>query len=202
MRILSKLLVFPVVFLTCLALFASSANAEPGEGEFLLRSTTSDSHKCYVVSLIDSQANFNVLVRCQNLVYPIEGEDVAYVLWGNPIGGGKVQKLTQLGFGRMAVQTKIPFSSLFVTLEPTTRVDIPSGKVVMQGGLQAIEFIEEDTTPTPTIEGEEAEEITPTATERSTGEKLSIALRRAGYVGIFAIIALMGLIFVITRPRG
>jgi succinate dehydrogenase/fumarate reductase flavoprotein subunit len=79
----------------------------------------------------------------------------------------------------------------------------------MRGNVQRITFLDRETTPTPNPSGTIAqsnnagEEVTPTpVTGQSTGEKLMTALRRAGLAAFLAFLALIGLVFAITKARG
>ncbi len=71
----------------------------------------------------------------------------------------------------------------------------------MRGGIQPLTFLERPTTPTPTPEGEIPEEEEVAAEQLSTGQRLVLAFKRAGVVILLALVAVVGLVFVLTRPR-
>jgi hypothetical protein len=108
--------------------------------------------------------------------------------------------LGELGVGKAEFQTKDAFSSLFVTVEHDSNPRSPSGMTVMKGAVQNITFLERPTTPTPTPEGQPTQ-VEQKNQSQSTSDKLITGLKRAGLVSALAIIALIGLVFVLTRPR-
>lgn len=124
-------------------------------------------------------------------------------MWATPADGGKQIKLGPLGFGKGSFQTNKPFTQLFVTVEKNKQAVSPSGPIVMSGSLEKIDFLEESPTPTP--KGFREEEVEKPKEEEkkplSTREKLAIGLKRAGIIALFALIALIGLIFAVTRAR-
>lgn len=188
------------IFMALISFGASAAKASQGLAE--LRSTTGEEYRCFVSSMIMQDLKFTLLISCVNLLYPADENIFRYALWANPLEGGNPVFLGDLGLGKATFRIDRPFSSLFVTTEPpgTKR---PEGRVVMRGGIEPIGFLERQTTPTPTPEGEEAapEEVQEEE-NLTTREKLVLALRRAGVVAFVALIALIGLVFVITRSRG
>jgi hypothetical protein len=175
------------------------------EGTVELRSTTGNNYRCYTSSLLMQDLNYTILVSCRDLIYPAGFDIFNYVLWATPADGDKPIKLGKLDFGKKQFRIKKAFSNLFITTEQDAGVRSPAGEVVMRGGVQPISFLASPTTPTPTPEGQEAEEElakAKTGEPSSVRERLSLALRRAGVVAVFAFAAVLGLIFVITRSRG
>lgn len=145
---------------------------------------------------------YRVLVSCRDLLYPAGENIFSYIMWASPTGGGNPIKLGALGFGKAEFKTKNGFSSLLVTTEVNPKVKKPSGDIVMQGGVQPISFLERPTTPTPTPEGEVSEEEAEVPSEQLTaGQRLISALKRAGVVILLALVAVIGLVFVLTRPK-
>jgi hypothetical protein len=201
MKITCKLLL-SFIFTLLFAFFLNTNIAYASEGTVELRSTTSASYKCYASSIQMKDLNYTVLVTCRDLLYPA-GEDIFnYVLWANPTDGGKPFRLGTLGLGRVATKTKKTFSSLFVTTEADGKAKSPSGTTVMRGDLTKIKFLEGPLTPAEE-EKEEVEEIseetlTPTPSTRS---RLVAGLKRAALVSLFALAALIGLVFILTRKR-
>jgi len=177
------------------------------DGLIELRSTNGNNYRCFVASLKMQDNAYRVLVSCRNLIYPANDSVFNYILWANPVKNGQAFKLGALGLGRASFSTKTAFSNLFVTTESSSKTKTPEGQVVMRGSVTPITFLEEVTTPTPTSEEEispEEQKETPTETpaQLSTRERLVLGLRRAGIVSLLALVAIIGLVFVITRSRG
>lgn len=182
------------------AFFLTAKTSYASEGVVELRSTTGDNYRCYTVSLQMLDLNYHLSVSCRDLLYPAGDEVFTYMVWANPSGEGKPIKLGELGFGRAQYKTKEPFSSLFVTTERDKRTKTPTGPVVMRGSANRIAFLEGPQTPIL----EEAAEAPSTATPSpspSARERLLTGLRRAGMVALFALAAVIGLVFVLTRPK-
>jgi hypothetical protein len=197
MKITHKLLLsFLISFL--FVFYTNTVSASEGTVE--LRSTTGASYKCFIASIQMKDLNYTVLITCRDLLYPA-GEDIFnYILWGNPVDGGRPFKLGALGLGRQNYKTKNSFSSLFVTTEASNKVKSPSGTTVMRGDLKKISFLEGPLTPAEEEEKEKISEETPTPTP-STRSRLVQGLKRAALVSLFALAALIGLVFVLTRKR-
>lgn len=200
---------FSLFIFTLGTLFLVVRNAIASEGTIELRSTGSESYRCFVASIRMKDLEYRIPFSCRNLIYPADENIFNYILWATPIEGGNPVKLGALALGKGEFKTKTTFSSLFVTIERSSETKTPTGRVVMRGEVKPIKFLEEVETPTPTPSKKEAEEITPgeevmeePQQELSTRQKFLLALRRAGIAALFALVALIGLIFVITRARG
>lgn len=213
MKHLFRISSFFIAFSLFTALFTTRVDAT--EGIFQLRSTNREPYRCYASSIMMQDATYTVLVSCRDLIYPADDRVFYYVLWATPQDGGNPIRLGDLGFGRLGTEVKIPFTNLFVTTESDDRARVPSGTVVMRGNAERIAFLDRGTTNTPTPNttvtatqdsnsDQSQQDVTPTPEEEgaSTGEKLMIALRRAGLAAFLALIAIIGLIFAITRARG
>ena len=73
----------------------------------------------------------------------------------------------------------------------------------MQGSSQLISYLDTPTSPTPAPSGVQATpEPTVTVQKLTTQQRLMLALRRAGLVSLLALVAVIGLVFVVTRSRG
>lgn len=196
MRFLKIITSFTIV---AFLFFLSPKLAKASDGTVELRSVTQENYHCFVASMFID--NYKILVGCKDLVYPKGPRVMSYVLWATPVEGDKPIKLGTLDFGRKFFQIKNAFSNLYVTLEENPNVRSPAGAVVMRGNIKPITFLEEPVTPAPAeaeaTESEKAEEQKQTTTR----EKLLTALKRAGVAALFALVALVGLIFVITRSR-
>lgn len=189
---------FVILFIAGLILSAKTTFASEGTVE--LRSTTDKDYRCFAVSLLMTTANYTINVSCRDLIYPPQPDLFAYVMWATPLEGNTTVKLGELGFGKAKFETKVAFSNLFVTTEINRGTRRPEGEVVMRGNVESIAFLDRPTTPTPTLsvpegEGEPAQE------ELTTGQKLALALRRAGLVIFLALAATVGLVFILTRPK-
>lgn len=193
---------FLLVFGTLL-LIATKVSAS--EGIFEIRSTTREPYRCFASSILMQDLNYSISISCRDLIYPAGNTIFTYVLWAQPVEAGNPRRLGELGYGRLATRWNVPFNQLFVTTEQDAGVGKPTGPVVMRGNLQQITFLDRATTPTPTTVGEApagTEDITPSQAPASTGAKLVTALRRAGLAALLALLAVIGLVFAITRTKG
>ncbi|MFV1917187.1 MAG: hypothetical protein ACC618_01735 [Patescibacteria group bacterium] len=193
------ILSFSLATLTLIAL-NNAPHASASEGTSELRSTTGQSFRCFVSSLLMQDQNYNILVSCRDLLYPAGDNIFEYMLWINPKDGGKAVKLGPLNRGKAQFRTKEAFLTLFVTTELNANVRSPGGNTVMTGTLSPITFLDRPTTPTPTPEGEEGQKAEEEQ-KPSSGPKLGLAIKRAGAAILLALVAIGGLIFVLTRPR-
>ncbi len=200
---------FLVLTFSLLSLLAISnpKNANANVGTANIRSTTSEDYRCFAASLIMPDKTYLVSVNCANLIYPpLPPEVSSYVLWGTPPTGKGVIKLGDLAKGEARFVVKQSFTSLYVTIEPNVGAKIPSKNIIMSGNIEPISFLQRPTSPTPTIEptkaATEQPKKTTDTTNLSTKDKLVLALRRAGIAAIIALVAIVGLIFVVTRSRG
>lgn len=196
------ILIFSALFL----LFTGKAYASEGLVE--LESQTDEPSRCFAASLRMQSSEYRILFSCRYIIYPVDENIFNYVMWANPVDGGKTIKLGALGLGKGEFKTKTPFDSLFVTTESKKDTKIPTGNVVMSGDVESIEFLGSETTPTPTPDPDAADELTGDEEELeevqqlTTREKLVLALKRAGIAALFALVALIGIIFVVSRSRG
>lgn len=197
-----KYKIFISFILAFLSLFFIYKKAYASEGIFELRSTTKENIRCFVASLMMQDFNFRILVSCRDLIYPAEPTIFNYILWATPKEGGNSIKLGELGKGRVDFKTNKAFTSLFVTTEQNINTKSPGGNVVMRGSLQPITFLERPTTPTPSLAGQKEVSEETQAQKLSTKDRLITGLKRAGLVSLLALVAVIGLVFVITRGRG
>lgn len=202
-KIIFSLTLFLFLFIFSIKLIDAS------EGTFELRSTVGQESRCFAASLLMQDRAYTILITCRDLIYPAEFDLTNYILWAQPIDGSKAVNLGQLGYGKATVRTTKAFSSLFVTTEGNPGVREPAGKLVMKGNNIPVTFLESPTSPTLSPEAEEGKETEGEAEKDvsetknlSTKEKLFLALRRAGIAALLALVALIGLIFVVTRARG
>lgn len=195
------------ILLTLGVIFALSAmtskNTKASEGIFNVYSTQGQSMRCYASSIQMLDRKYNILVSCRDIVYPAQGEVFSYVMWATPVEGTKPIRLGTLGLGRAFFKTTKAFTSLYVTTEASKTPKSPSANIVMRGGIEKIPLLERPTTPTPIPE----DQIT-TSPEDQTDEQKSSSrqrvvtgLRRAGIIIFVVLIAMIGLIFIITRTR-
>lgn len=189
-----------------LAIFVllTPADSFASEGVVELRSTNNYNYRCYATSLLMKNSQYNVLVGCRDLIYPPQEDLFTYVVWSTPAKGGDPEKLGELGVGKAIFRTGNPFNTLFVTTEPDTRTRVPNGATVMKGSVNPIAFLESETVPTPTPEDESVQETIEEKTQEeqtSTRQRLITGLKRAGLVSFLALIGVIGLVFVVTRPK-
>jgi hypothetical protein len=204
----TKLIIGAVVAASLL--FVVSKNTSASEATFEVKSLTKENYRCFATSLLVS--DYKILIGCSDLIYPAGG---VYVLWATPSDGGRPIKLGTLDYGRKLFGMKKAFLDLFVTLEVKSRTVTPSEPIIMRGTAKPIKMLESSATPTPekkvdspdseTSEDQETEKEEPvekeTEKQLSVGEKLVAILKRAGVAALFAFIAIIGLIFVITRAK-
>lgn len=194
------------IFLFFLFTFIVPHNAKANAGLIQLRSVTGEEYRCFAASLIMPDKSYDVPVNCVNLIYPpLPPQISSYIMWATPASGKNPLKLGDLGRGEARFQIKQPFTSLFVTLEAAANVRTPSKNIIMTGGIEPISFLIRPTSPTPTLEPKKDDNQstkTVDTSQLSTKDKLLLALRRAGIAAVVALVAIVGLIFVVTRSRG
>lgn len=202
MRLL-KLIIISLVFL--IGAFGAAKPSLASEGTVELRSTTDQDYRCFVASLLMENSRYKVLVSCRDLIYPPQPDLFTYIMWVTPLGGTRATKLGELGVGKADFETKDAFSNLYVTTEENRNARTPSGQVVMSGNVQRISFLDRPTTPTPTPGGAAEEEEKPEeivkVEQLSAKEKLVLAVKRAGIIVFLGLVAVIGLVFVLTRPK-
>src|SRR3989344_4554664 len=162
-------------------------------GTVEMRSTTSEDYRCFASSLILPNNRYDVAVNCVDLIFPVQPPQISfYIVWIRPLSGKSPLKLGDLGKGIVRYETAEPFSSMFVTLEANPNIRTPSNNIVMNGVVEPIEFLQRQTTPTPTPEvkeeggGEGQKEVD--TSQLSTRDKLLLALRRAGIAAVIALV--------------
>jgi hypothetical protein len=193
-----------IVALFAFFMFLSTLPIKASEGYIEMGSTINEPTRCWAASVLMQDEYYNIIVDCRDLIYPVDTGVYVYAVWANPVGvANSPFKLGELGMGRAFFKTKTPFSSIYVTTEnPGYRN--PSNRVVMRGNVQNIDYLNSSNTtitqspttnvnqtPTPTI-----------AATISAKDRILLGLRRAGIVALVALIAIIGLVFVITRSKG
>jgi hypothetical protein len=205
---MNKFLIITTSAILSVALFfAIATKVTASEGIFELESTTRDSFRCFVASLLLENRKYKVIITCRNLIYPPNEELFSYMLWANSATDNKTVRLGSLGIGKATFDTNKAFNHLFVTIEKDKKVKTPTGTVVMKGDLQKLDFLESAQTSTPTEEladenGAEEEMQEEEQQPLSTRDKLLTGLKRAGLIAFIALVTLIGLIFVVSRSRG
>ncbi len=199
MKKLSGLVVF--LFLLIFSFKIASAS----EGTFELRSVDANKYKCFAASLQMQDLSYKVLISCRNIIFPVDDTIFTYILWANPKDGGNALKLGSIGLGRGEYTVKTAFTSLFITAEQNGAVKTPTGKVVMRGSIKPVSFLEKEVTTTnndnETTKDEEEQVAEPTPTKTSVRDRLLTGIKRAGLASGLALIAILGLVFVLTRPK-
>ncbi|OGM12707.1 hypothetical protein A3A76_04300 [Candidatus Woesebacteria bacterium RIFCSPLOWO2_01_FULL_39_23] len=182
----------------------SKGSAFASEGTFELRSTNDNTYRCFAASLQMQNLVYKVTVSCRDILYPVDNTIFSYILWANPADASAPVKVGALGLGKAQFDVKPAFTSLFVTTEENPNTKAPAGNVVMKGSIKPITFLEKPGSPAPTSGGDEettTPEETPTP-KSSAKDRLLLGLKRAGLASGLALIAILGLVFVLTRPRG
>jgi len=204
-----------LLIITYLVLFTPK-NLFASEGIAEIVSTTNEKSRCFAASLLMQDFNYSIIISCRDLIYPAESDVFYYVIWAEPLENNRPARLGTLDFGKKHLKFNKAFSNLFITAEQNARVKSPTGKIVMRGNIQPISFLETSqpqATPTPAETDQEEpetdqeepetdqEDTEPKFQELSTKDKIFLALRRAGIAALLAFVALLGLIFIITRSR-
>ena len=196
---MTKRIKFTIYFFAfVVSLFLLSKEVIASEGTVELRSTTDKDYRCFAASLLMPSASYNIIVSCRDLLYPPQPDLFTYIMWAQPLDGSTQVKLGELGIGKASFETKEAFSSLFVTTERNRGARRPEGQVVMRGNIESLTFLDNPQPPTPTLTSAETK---PEQEELTTGQKLMLALKRAGIVILLALAATIGLVFVLTRPK-
>lgn len=184
-------------FIASLILFASSSSVLANEGTFELNNKVDENARCWAASVLMQDLNYSILMSCRDILYPGGTSVFSYVVWANSAQNGTAFKLGTLGLGKVSFRTKTPFNALFVTKESAENVRVPSGEVVMEGGIKSIEML--DTKPNATEKPELGDpEVTPTPKAEVKKASFNI-LRAGGAIAVLGIAALIGLILYITK---
>lgn len=192
------------LFISLTALLLLSKVTFASEGLYEMESTNENDYRCFAVSIQLLDLSYRVVITCRDLLYPAGDDIFTYTLWKAPEDGDDPEKLGELGFGRAEFKTKGAFSTLFVTTEKSKKAKSPEGPVVMRGDAERIAFLdkEEEEEEEEITDGEETTEdeavLSPTPSAR---DRLIQGIKRAGLVAVLAIAAIIGLIFVLTRPK-
>lgn len=194
-----------IVIFSIFYLFAAS-DSFASEGTFELRSTDTNKYKCFAASLQMQNLNYKVILSCRNILFPVDETIFTYILWANPENGGKAIKVGSVGLGKGEYSVKPAFTSLFVTTEQNPNVKEPAGKVVMKGSIKPITFLDKEQTSVQNgndTENNDIEEATPTPASENTSlrDRLITGFKRAGLASALALVAILGLVFVLTRPK-
>lgn len=211
-RMKVKQVLIALIFFLGLSFISKTAWAT--EGLIELNSTKGTNQRCFAMSMQTMSLNYSILLSCINLVYPSDSKIETYVIWANPIqpttstNPVKPIRLGELGFGKVQLSSPLPFSSLFVTLQPINNSRAPTEETVMQGNVQPISFLTEaqKTTLIPVSEiSKTVANVTPTKTITSTKAPTAVSnLVRAfvTFVAILLAVVILGVvIFVIYRYR-
>lgn len=177
-------------------IFVGSKAAQASEGIFELRNRVGEQARCVSYSVLMQDQNYEILVSCRDILYPGGTSVFSYVLWGVPTNGGNHFRLGTLGLGKESFKTKTPFSSLYVTKEPTSNPRTPTGTIVMQGNLQINELLD---TPQSAPEVSELESPTPSPVATPGSRNLGRIFAAGGILAFIAIFGVILVIFVITR---
>jgi len=181
-------------FLALVLLLITSRYTNASEGHILLRSTVGKTTECDVKSTL--LGDYNLLISCSDLTYSVSEDLVYYVVWANPVVGGNVVRLGDLGLGRALLKTKTPFGSLFVTQEKTKNPKSPTGSTVMRGNVTTIGT---SARPGTTIAPDNVQEpeSSPSPTPSSGG--IGSILKSSGVVIAIAVFLII-LMLILVKP--
>lgn len=142
---------FIIVIILFLMLFTAKP-ALASEGIVELTNINGAGARCFAMSTsVNRSTNFQILVQCRNLIYPIEPAGTYYVLWAVPrLKDAKPWNLGDIGFGKGIFSAPDVFTKLFITKELNLSPNQPSNDKVMEGNIQPISFLGTIPTPTPT----------------------------------------------------
>lgn len=189
------------VFSTAIGLFLTvfaSKSVFASEGQIELRNQQQGQAHCYAVSgYLPGEAQYNILVICRNLVYPVSPEALKYVVWMTPSNGSAPRRLGDLAFGKVTYKTNIPFSSMFVTQEKDVNINAPTGPTVMRGNVRSIPFLEAGSEPQLTDEPEATVSPSPSPAPRRTNV---LSFLRSGAVLTVIAIFVVLLMLILVKP--
>ena len=166
------------------------------EGIIDLTSTVGQNARCEVNSVLMNDLNFTLLVNCRDLIYPPGTDLFSYVLWATPVTGQEPVRLGELGIGKAEFRSSVAFSGLFVTTEPNSGIRAPANRIVMQGSVQPIRFLEGAPQPTPQVQTSPTPspqitgKVTPTP-EATQGSELAARIRRTAVIFFLAFFGLI-----------
>lgn len=173
-----------------------SRQASASEGIVELENREGTRARCYALSVIMTELNYNVLVTCRDIIYPGGTDVFHYVVWANRPDSDDSFKLGTLGLGKVLFETERPFTGLFVTKEKSNKVNSPTGPVVMQGQVQSIPLF--TNFQSSELDGTDLPELTPTPAPPPGG--ITNLFRVGGALAIIAIAGIILLVLFLTRP--
>ncbi len=171
---LKKTLIF-IILLSIITLLPIT-QAKAAEGIIELESVNGSKSRCYAMSIMPNrEVNYQLLISCKSLIYPVEPEGEYYLLWGNSIGKeSKPILIGDLSLGKTSFSAYASFSGLFATKEQTQNPEKPSNNIVMQGQVMPISFLELEPAPsviiTPSIAIKPSKKINQSAFEDSSSK--------------------------------
>jgi len=182
--------------LTLALFFGTLDNAKASEGIIELENKEGTSARCYALSVIMTELNYNVLMTCRDIIYPGGTDVFHYVVWANRVDSDNSFKLGTLGLGKILFESQKPFTGLFVTKEKSSKVSSPTGPVVMQGQVRSIPLFS-NFVPSE-LDGANLPELTPTPAPPPGG--ITNLFRVGGALAIVAIAGIILLVLFLTRP--
>lgn len=141
LTILTIILLIPVI------------KAEATEGIIELSSLDGSNARCFAMStVLNRSTNYQVMIQCKNLIYPLENNSEYYILWAtNNDEKRTTRRIGDIGLGKITFTTRPEFLNLFITKEQNSFPKEPSTQKIMQGNIKPITFLESPPTPTPTL---------------------------------------------------
>lgn len=197
------------VIILILSFFAASLQVHASDGVVEMENADGSGARCYAMSSSTNRSsNFQLLITCRNLIYPLEPDSTFYILWADPIDNNTNAKPFRIGdmeFGERTFTVNKAFTSLTITKEKMQQPHEPSSDVVMEGAIKPIAFLEEEPTPTeiPLFEEEPTPKVTPKVApkpqEKGGGSSSVVFV----IVLIITIVLVVGIIiFIYRKIRG
>lgn len=198
-----------LLFLSALfALIIVTKPAAASEGTFDIRNVAGGNARCWAASVLMSNFEYEVLLSCRDLVYPVDNNTFNYVLWASPTDSNRANRLGTLGIGKKTFSIDNSFSELYVTEERSSSPRQPSDRVIMRGSVQPIQILDAPQlsqepqgqplepmatqTPTPTVT---------TETDQENGGGVSAIRIIAGIVIVVVLLVIVIALISASRRR-
>lgn len=191
---------------SALAIVAVAKPTAASEGIFELRNQIGTDARCYALSVLMQNQNYQVLVSCRDIIYPGGTEVFNYVVWATPNDGGNSVRLGTLDLGKVEFKSKTAFNNIFVTKEQDDRPRNPQGQLVMQGSRQTISILDGRQADRNTTVNNQPNELLSDATpspspepEEKSGPNVFRLIAAGGIIAFLALFGIILVVFVITR---
>lgn len=190
-----------------LALFGALGTkvASANEGIIRLSGTSEDLGRCFATSVY-LDGSYRVLMTCRNLKMALDPVKNRYVVWAQ--AGTTNQRLGEVVSGKMESSVDAPFERLFVTLEKDSYPYDATGRVVLAGQVEAIDFgkgiVDASViklSPTPTIKEGQQIVLSPTAAPASGLVTVVSGIGKAILIGFILLLVIVGVMGFLARRK-